>query len=79
MSVHAVKFTKVIPFQIRGKYSKDLESKFFGYLKGAVNSMRDDLSHCEPVSNAYNATVSALCDNVVQPLVSLLVLTWQKS
>ncbi|CAG0897249.1 unnamed protein product [Darwinula stevensoni] len=53
---------------IRGKYSKDLESKFFGYLKRAVNSMRNDLSHCEPVSNAYNATVSALCDNVVQPL-----------
>ena len=37
------------------------------FVEVAISGLRRDVGYCEPLSNSYNASVVALCDEMVQP------------
>lgn len=50
-------------------FSRDIN----GYLNHVINTTKNDVGRCEPLSNVYNATIVNVCNRVVDPFVSLFM------
>ena len=37
------------------------------FVEVVISGLQRDVGYCEPLSNSYNASVVALCDEMVQP------------
>ena len=53
-------------------YIEDLSMLLTQYSDHVEQRVKNEIGKCEPVSRAYNHTVSSLCDNVVLPFVSII-------
>lgn len=51
-------------------FAHNLEGRIKHYLRHVAYQLEHNVGQCGPLSNAYNATLVATCDKIVQPLVS---------
>lgn len=49
-----------------------VEEDIRNYLKYVVNETKNNVGQCGPLSVAYKSTLVAVCNNVLDPFVSLI-------
>lgn len=54
------------------KFSDAFVKQFNDFLEHLITNAKDTIGRCGPVSNAYNATLVASCNRIVDPFVSII-------
>jgi len=58
-------------FQLAKEFGEEFNKHIDQYLQRIVNQIREDVGKCWPMSQAYNATIVAGCQKILNPYVSL--------
>jgi len=58
-------------FQLAKEFGEEFNKHIDQYLQRVVSQIREDVGKCWPMSQAYNATIVAGCQKILNPYVSI--------
>lgn len=60
-------YVQQVAHELLDSFSRDIK----GYLNLVINTTKEDVGRCAPISNVYDSMIVATCNRVVDPFVSL--------
>lgn len=67
-------YVQQISHELLDNFSRNVKA----YLNLVINTTTNDVGRCEPISNVYNSTIVTVCNRVVDPFVSKILIIIKK-